>query len=152
MIRLRISSRLPALLCSVLLVSNIACAEPAKFKPDISNPLTATIHHSMEQRHSRLVKFYEPGAIGLANDGMVAKSMDTSKIKMGTLQIIEKLIDAENEDRRQLLAAVAQANGRGSGKDTDLTEARAAWLVKWRASMQSGWMIQDDVGNWVKKP
>ena len=55
-----------------------------QFRTDIANPLTVAIHHSMEQRASRLVKFYEPGAIGLAKDGKVAAVGDTFKYKIGT--------------------------------------------------------------------
>ncbi len=119
-----------------------------QFRTDIANPLTVAIHHSMEQRASRLVKFYEPGAIGLAKDGKVAAVGDTFKYKIGTRQIIEKLIDAENGDRRQFVAALALANGDGN----DLTRAQAACLARWRSEMKPGWMVQDDAGVWAAKP
>lgn len=126
----------------------VHAADTAGFKAEVANPMTVAIRHSMEQRHSRLVKFYEPGAIGLAKDGMVAMTGDATKIKLATRQIIEKLIDAENDDRRQFLAAVAIANGDGH----DLTRARSVWLAHWREAMHKGWMIQDDTGHWAPKP
>jgi hypothetical protein len=136
-------------LISALLLATtpLASSAAAPFKAQIANPMTVAIRHSMEQRHSRLVKFYEPGAIGLASDGMVAVVGDISKIKIGTRQIIEKLVDAENDDRRQFLAAVALANQRGN----DLSETRAAWLALWRKEMQPGWWLQDDQGQWQRK-
>ncbi len=124
-----------------------AAAAAAPFRTDIANPLTVAIRHSMEQRHSRLVKFYEPGAVGLAKDGMVAAVGDTFKYKLGTRQIIEKLIDAENSDRRQYFAALSLANGDGN----NLTRAQAACLARWRSEVKPGWMMQDDAGVWVTK-
>lgn len=121
------------------------------FKAEIANPLTISIRHSMEQRISRLVKFYEPGVIGLANDGRLVTVGDLSAVKLGTRQIIEKLIDAENDDRHQLLAAVTQANGHEANKESDLAQARAAWVPIWRSQMKPGWMVQDDAGHWAPK-
>ena len=115
---------------------------------DINDPMTVVIKHSMQQRMSRLVKFYEPGVIGLANNGDVAIS-DASRLgKIATRQIVEKLIDAENSDRQAYIAAIAHANHRKEA----MAEVRAGMRNRWAAEMKSGWMVQDDQGNWTKRP
>lgn len=139
-------------LCTLAVALTFSCGALAAdaIRYDINNPMTVVIHHSMKQRESRLVKFYEPGVIGLANNGDVAIADTTHLGKLATRQIVEKLIDAENSDRQAYIAAVAAANGRKG--DAGLAEVRAGLRNRWAAEMKSGWMIQDDKGAWAKKP
>lgn len=136
-----------ALLLAMLLAFSASAAEPA-INLDIANPMTVTIHHSMQQRVSRLVKFYEPGVIGLLNNGNLGIH-DASRLqKIATRQIVEKLIDADNNDRQAMIAAVAVAH---NGRDR-IEEFRGLMTRKWRQELQSGWWYQDDQGNWIQKP
>lgn len=140
------------LLLFVLLLSSTSWADgidPATVKLDIANPLTITIRHSMQQRVSRLVKFYEPGVIGLLKNGDLGIH-DASRLdKLATRQIVEKLIDAENNDRQALIAAVAVAN---SGRPPPVAEYRAMMTQKWISELKSGWWYQDGSGIWHQKP
>lgn len=141
--------RLFALAAALLFSCGAALAADA-IRYDINDPMTVVIKHSMLQRTSRLVKFYEPGVIGLAKNGDLAIA-DASRLgKIATRQIVEKLIDADNSDRQAYIAAIARANGRKD--DAGIAEVRAGLRQRWAAEMKSGWMVQDDKGNWAKKP
>lgn len=140
--------RLRSLAAALLFSCSAFAADAIRY--DINDPMTVVIHHSMKQRESRLVRFYEPGVIGLANNGDLAIS-DASRLgKLATRQIVEKLLDAENSDRMAYIAAIAHANKRKD--DASVAEIRAGMRKRWEAEMKSGWMIQDDKGNWTKKP
>lgn len=132
-----------------LLVSCAAgAADQAPIKLDIANPMTVTIQHSMQQRVSRLVKFYEPGVIGLLKNGNLGVRDPSRLNKIATRQIVEKLIDAENNDRQALIAAVAVANERRSEVDA----FRLMMARKWANELHSGWWYQDEQDNWIQKP
>lgn len=135
------------ILAAALMISCGALAADA-MRYDINDPMTVVIKHSMQQRMSRLVKFYEPGVIGLANNGDIAIADHSRLGKLATRQIVDKLIDAENSDRQAFIAAIAMANRR---KDAT-AEVRAGMRLRWAAEMKPGWMVQDDAGNWAKKP
>lgn len=142
------SNRLCTLAAALMISCGALAADAIRY--EINNPMTVVIKHSMQQRMSRLVKFYEPGVIGLGNNGDVAISDPTRLGKIATRQIVEKLLDAENSDRQAYIAAIAQANGR---KDAaGVAEVRAGLRQRWAAETKSGWMVQDDQGNWTKKP
>jgi hypothetical protein len=103
--------------------------------------------HTLAQRQSRLIRFYEPGIIGLGNDGMV-KLRDASHLTLVQRQIAEKLIDQENPERNSLIFAIAQAHG----GDTAIPAVREAQIKRWKNQFKSGWWIEDAQGAWHKKP
>lgn len=140
----------PLALIAALLLSTAAFAgaDISNVKLDANDPMSVVIKHSMQQRLSRLVKFYEPGVIGLANNGDVAIAAPERLGKVATRQIVEKLLDAENSDRLALIAAIAKHADRNDA----IPEIRAAMTKRWAAEMKSGWMIQDEKGVWNKKP
>ena len=95
----------------------VVAAEPAKdaTKPpinlDIGAPTVVIVKHSLAQRTSRLVRFYEAGEIGLGQDGL-NYLRDSSKMTLAKRQIAEKLIDVDNQERKALIQALADSNGR----------------------------------------
>ena len=133
---------------AALLLSLSAAAENAAPNLDIANPLTVTIHHSIQQRHSRLVKFLEPGVIGLQRNGDLGVRDHSRLGKVATRQIVEKLLDAENSDRQALIAAVAYAHNRKEA----IEEFRRLMAAKWAKEMKPGWWLQDENGTWFQKP
>lgn len=140
------------LLLSGLMLMGTAYAaapvDPAKVNLDIANPMTVTIHHSMQQRVSRLVKFYEPGVIGMLKNGNLGIRDESRLGKLATRQIVEKLIDAENSDRQALIASVAHAHDRRDAVD----EFRLLMAKKWAKELKPGWWYQDEQGTWIQKP
>jgi hypothetical protein len=116
-------------------------------KLDLATPATVAIRHSMAQRSSRLSRFYEAGVIGVNRRGLL-EIRDASNLRLAQRQIAEKLLDAENHDRDTLVLAIAETYKRMS----DLPAVRDGWARRWEAEMKSGWWIQDERGNWMKKP
>lgn len=136
------------LLAASLLLTHVFAADAQRISIDASDPLTIAIRHSMQQRSSRLVYFYNPGVVGLKNNGDV-EIRDYSKVtKIAARQAAEKLVDAENADRRQLVAAIARHYKRPEATD----EIRALFTRRWADEMKSGWWVQEAQGDWVQKP
>lgn len=134
------------LLACLILPMETARAEPINL--DIATPPAIVIRHSMTQRQSRLVRFYEAGIIGLRSDGML-EVRDSSHLKLVQRQIAEKLVDHENNDRKGLAYAIAHDH---EGKVARVDEIRAGLATRWQAQFKSGWWLQDAQGNWTKKP
>ncbi|WP_300329474.1 DUF1318 domain-containing protein [Accumulibacter sp.] len=114
---------------------------------DIGTPPVIVVKHSLAQRTSRLVRFYDAGVIGLGHDGMI-KLRDASRLNLAQRQIAEKLIDNENPDRNSLIYALAEAHG---GQSTE-PAARQAQIRRWHEQFRSGWWVEDAQGNWSRKP
>ena len=100
----------PLLLLLALLSCTAAVAAGEPINLDIGTPPVVVVKHSLAQRSSRLVRFYDAGIIGLGYDGMV-KMRDDSRLSLPQRQIAEKLIDNENPDRNSLIYALAEAHG-----------------------------------------
>lgn len=114
---------------------------------DIGTPPVVVVKHSLAQRTSRLIRFYEAGIIGLGYDGMV-KIRDASRLTLVQRQIAEKLIDQENPDRNSLIYALAEAHGGAEAR----AAARAAQVQRWKEQFRSGWWVEDEQGRWQQKP
>ena len=142
-----------ALLLLACLALPVSAAEPAKdaAKPpinlDIGTPPVIVVKHALAQRTSRLVRFYEAGEIGLGQDGFIYLR-DSAKMSLAKRQIAEKLIDAENEERKALIQALADSNGRRNDEAEVWVLMRDRWQKQWK----SGWWLRDAEGNWSKKP
>jgi uncharacterized protein YdbL (DUF1318 family) len=131
----------------------VCAAEPVRdaAKPpinlDIGSPSVVVVKHSLAQRTSRLVRFYESGEIGLGHDGFIYLR-DGSAMTLAKRQIAEKLIDVDNTERRALVQALADSNGRRNDDAEVWVLQRARWYQQWK----SGWWLRSADGTWSKKP
>lgn len=131
----------------------VCAADPAKdpvplaINLDIGTPPVVITKHAMAQRSSRLIRFYEAGEIGLGSDGLIYLR-DGVKFKLVKQQIAEKLIDAENAERKTLVFAIADGNGQRDAQPKVWEMMRARWQQQWK----SGWWLRDADGKWTKKP
>lgn len=131
----------------------VAAAEPAKdaAKPpinlDIGAPPVIVVRHSLTQRQSRLVRFYEAGEIGLGKDGFIYLR-DGTKLSLAKRQIAEKLIDVENLERKALIQALADSNHRRDAEP----EIWELMRERWHKQFKSGWWLRDAEGKWSQKP
>lgn len=142
--------RFALLLACLSCISLQAVAAPPtadQINLDIGTPPIMVAKHTLTQRQSRLVRFYEHGSIGLGYDGMV-KMRDASRLTLVQRQAAEKLIDQENPERNSLIFAIAEAHG---GKEA-IPAVREAQIKRWKAGFKSGWWIEDEKGNWIQKP
>ena len=103
--------------------------------------------HALAQRASRLVRFYEAGEIGLGSDGLIYLR-EGAKFKLVKQQIAEKLIDAENAERKTLVFAIADGNRQREAQPKVWEMMRERWHQQWK----SGWWLRDADGKWAKKP
>lgn len=123
-----------------------AAAKPA-INLDIGTPSVIVVKHSLAQRTSRLVRFYEAGEIALGTDGLIYLR-DGLKMSLAKRQIAEKLIDVENLERKALIQALADSNGRRDAEPEIWELMRARWHQQWK----SGWWLRDAAGKWSRKP
>ena len=135
------------ILLAFLVVPAAATPISSEINLDIGTPPVMVAKHTLAQRSSRLIRFYEAGVIGLGDDGMI-KIHDGSRLTLTQRQIAEKLIDQENPERNSLIYAIAEAHG---GKEAQ-PAVRAAQIKRWKDQFHSGWWIEDAQGNWYKKP
>ncbi len=135
--------------CLTLPMTPASAAEPARapINLDIGTPTVAVVKHALAQRTSRLVRFYEAGEIGLGQDGFIYLR-DSSKMTLGKRQIADKLIDTENQERKALIQALADSNGRRNDEAEVWELQRARWQQQWK----SGWWLRDAAGTWSRKP
>jgi uncharacterized protein len=138
-----------ALLLLACLALPVTAAEPAKapINLDIGTPPVAITKHALAQRTSRLVRFYESGEIGLGHDGLIYLR-EGIEMKLAKRQIAEKLIDNENAERKTLIFAIADGNGRRDAQPEVWELMRARWHQQWK----SGWWLRDAEGKWTRKP
>ena len=137
------------LLLLACLALPVSAAEPAKaaINLDIGTPPVIVVKHSLAQRTSRLIRFYEAGEIGLGTDGFIYLR-DGVKLSLAKRQIAEKLIDTENEERKALIQALADSNGRRGAEPEVWELMRERWHQQWK----SGWSLRDAEGKWSRKP
>ncbi len=135
--------------CLTLVPQSLVAAETARepINLDIGTPPVVVVKHALAQRTSRLVRFYEAGEIGLGVDGFIYLR-DGVKMNLVKQQIAEKLIDAENQERKALIQALADSNGRRGDEAEVWTLQRARWNQQWK----SGWWLRDAQGKWSRKP
>ena len=134
------------LACLALPVSATEAVKEA-IKLDIGTPPVIITRHSLAQRYSRLVRFYEAGEIGLGSDGLIYLRED-AKISPDKRRIAEKLIDQENPERKTLVFTIADGNGRRDAQPEVWELMRERWHQQWK----SGWWLRDAEGKWSKKP
>lgn len=142
-----------ALLCTTFFLLGTPWAIAADATPtaainlDIGTPPVVVVRHSLTQRYSRLVRFYEAGTIGLGEDGDIY-IRDATHLSLPLRQIAEKLVDVDNNERLALVVAIADAHG---GKAME-PAVRTALAQRWRSQFKSGWWLRDAQGNWQQKP
>ncbi len=100
---------------------------------------------AMEKRFSALQSFYAAGAIGIQADGFIAVR-DPNSVSLKDRNQVNKLISAENADRKALYQAIANANGHPEWS----TQIKSTFAQRWISNAQSGWWYQSS-GTWKQK-
>jgi len=119
---------------------------PAQAAADLSvdSPEIRRIQSRMRQRFPQLVPLYNQGWIGIKADGFLTVR---GKVPLRERNKVNKLVAAENADRRSLYQAIANANGHpewyGQIKDT--------FAARWVSHAHSGWWYQRLNGQWTQK-
>jgi uncharacterized protein YdbL (DUF1318 family) len=113
---------------------------------NMSTPAIRALTQSMEERHAKLKKYYDSGAIGLTRDGLV-EIRDQNLVPLPERNSTRKLVADENADRTNLYREIATANGHPEWE----TDIRTTFAERWAGKAAPGWFYQDKDGNWKQK-
>jgi uncharacterized protein len=114
---------------------------------DISTPEIRAITASMNARFGQLRKFFDSGAIGLTQSGLI-ELRDAASVALPDRAVVNRLVTEDNKDRETLYTEIAKANGHPEwAADIRKTFARR-WVER---GASPGWYYQNAAGAWVKK-
>jgi len=114
---------------------------------DINTPQINRIKDAMAQRQrDHLAGWFEAGAIGFTNDGLVT-IRDRSAVGLSERRQLERVVSEENSDRNAVYREIAVANGQPGWED----DIRETFSRRWIANARPGWYYQTDSGEWVQK-
>jgi uncharacterized protein YdbL (DUF1318 family) len=109
---------------------------------NISTPAINGIQAQMKARHNSLKPFYESGAIGLTDEGLLA-IRDVKAVPLRDRNKVNGLVAEENNDRDALYAEIARANGHPEWKADIQSTFAKRWVEKaangWWYNVGSGW-------------
>lgn len=123
----------------------VPAAEAAEPSLDAESPATRAIESSMAARHEQLKKYYDSGAIGVTDDGLV-DVRDQNVVPLPERGALRKLVADDNRDRVQLYAEKAKANGHPEWE----AQIREAFARRWIALAKGGWYYREG-GSWKQK-
>jgi uncharacterized protein len=114
---------------------------------DVSSPEIRAIQSSMTARFSQLRKFFDSGALGLTQDGMV-QIRDAAALSLPDRGLLNRLVAEDNKDRESLYSEIAKANGHPEWAG----DLRKIFARRWvERGAQTGWYYQGSGGAWVQK-
>ncbi len=99
---------------------------------------------AMRVRFASLKPFYTQGLIGIKSDGFIASK---GAAPLRDRNKINKLIAAENVDRKRLYQAIAKANGHPEW----FAQIKSTFAARWVSNAQSGWWYQTSNGSSKQK-
>ncbi len=120
-----------------------AAAQP---KFDADSPEVRQLQASMKQRHTALKEFYQTGAIGFTQDGLIAVR-ELSAVPLKQRGQLKNLVQAENDERNQLYKEIARANGHPEWE----SQVRETFSKTWVSNAAKNWWYQNTQGAWVQK-
>lgn len=113
----------------------------------IATPAIQAIQARMATRFEKTLKqYFESGALGLRNDGLV-ELRDASAIGLAERAAAKQAVADENRDRNAVYREIAVANQHPEWED----EIRSTFAKQWIAKARPGWYFQNAAGEWVKK-
>jgi len=126
----------------------VAAAHAADPETTVSNPAISAIKAKLKARAAALIPFFQSGAVGEGNNGLVAVK-DIVAVSMRDRAKVNSLVKEENQDREALYTEVSKELG---VKDKDLPKVRQSFAKEWQKTAGSGWWVQREGGEWVKLP
>ncbi|MCP3849217.1 MAG: YdbL family protein [Gammaproteobacteria bacterium] len=124
----------------------IPAAEAGQADLSINSPKIKSIRSSMEKRQSKLRPYYNSGAVGFTNNGLIA-NVSNAGLSVKQKSTVKKLVRSENKDRKALYSEIARANGHPEWE----TDIQKTFSKTWINNISAGWMYQNKSGQWNKK-
>lgn len=113
----------------------------------VSNAAIRGLKQTISKHHQQLKPFYDQGAVGITRDGYL-EVRDTSGLNLGQVAKLRKLVQEDNESRRQLYKEVAAALDL---EQSQVSRVEEIFARQWRDKAKSGWWVQQDNGSWSRK-
>jgi uncharacterized protein YdbL (DUF1318 family) len=114
---------------------------------DISSPEIRAITASMTARFGQLQKFFDSGALGMTQTGLI-ELRDPSVVSLPERALIARLVAEDNKDRETLYTEIAKANNHPEWAG----DIRKIFARRWvERGARTGWYYQNAGGAWVKK-
>jgi uncharacterized protein YdbL (DUF1318 family) len=119
----------------------------AQVNINVSTPAIRTIKDSMRARYAQLKPFYDKGAIGENNNGLL-EVRDAGALNLQERSQVNNLVTQENNERTALYREIASANKLGAEV---VPQIQKIFANSWRDQSQPGWWIQNNAGAWTRK-
>ncbi|MEN6615202.1 MAG: DUF1318 domain-containing protein [Syntrophorhabdus sp.] len=119
----------------------------AQINIELSTPAIRSLKQAMKDNYPQLKPFYDKGAIGENNMGLL-ELRDTSALNLKEKADINRYMGQENSNRNALYNEIMKANKLGADS---LPKIQKIFANSWRDKSQPGWWIQNDQGGWEKK-
>ena len=119
-----------------------AAAEPDL---NINSAAITGIQAKMKARHNSLKPYFDNGAIGLTDQGLVTVH-NIKAVALKDRNKLKGLIADENKDRQALYGEIARANGHPEWQ----AEIQATFARRWVSKAAKGWWYQSG-GSWQQK-
>ena len=113
---------------------------------NVTTPAIRAIKDSIKSRSAELIGFLNSGNIGLGFDGLL-KVRSTDGLSLKQKAQVNKLIGAENKDRKHLYSEISSANNFPDKTD----EVQNIFADSWRKQAQKGWYLEKSDGTWEQK-
>jgi uncharacterized protein YdbL (DUF1318 family) len=114
---------------------------------DINTPQINAIKSRMaERQRSSLNAWFDAGAIGFGNDGMVV-IRDRAVVPLNERRNLESVVADENRDRAAVYREIAVANGHPEWE----ADIQKIFAKEWADKARKGWSYQDASGAWQTK-
>ena len=114
---------------------------------DISSPEIRAITSSMQARFPQLQKFFDSGALGMTQNGLI-EVRDASGVSLPDRGLLNRLVTDDNKDREALYSEIAKANGHPEWADDIRKTFSRRWVER---GARTGWYYQNASGAWVQK-
>lgn len=132
----------------VVLVDRLIPAAHAAGRADIkiSTPAISALRARMAQRQKQLAPFYQSGAIGFDNNGLIAIH-NLGAVSLRDRNRLRQLVSQENANREALYREIARANGHPEWA----SDIRATFAKVWVQEAPKGYWYRTDSGSWQQR-
>lgn len=110
----------------------------------VNTPEIRQLRNAMRTRFGSLKPFYAKGTVGIKADGFLVTK---GAVPLKDRNKVNKLIAAENADRKKLYQAIANANGHPEW----FAQIKSTFATRWVGNAQPGWWYQTSNGSWKQK-
>ncbi len=119
----------------------------AQVNVNVSTPAIRALKESARNDFHQLKPYYEKTVVGENSNGFV-EIRDTTGLDLKEQAQVKQFVDQMNRDRTALYKEIQSAN---KYPPEVLPQIQKIFANSWREKSHSGWWIQNDSGQWIKK-